>query len=273
VGEAKRRQYTRAQLLAEHPDCIYCGAPATTTDHFPPRCFFRNRTWPETYEFAACQACQDESRSDEQVVAALVRMPLQENSSPLAEREWQDLVRGVKNNRPDIIAEMAPIQNRNTLRKKMRDHMGSKGDDFRRLGWGMLELGPNTTATIHRFIVKLAKALYYRHNGEIFYGRVHGKNYSAFHATFDRSFLETLVSIAPLKADISRSTKPLSDQFNYRFNYSPDHGVLYAVVEFSLQFLIQILAIRDDGLTPFLEVVPDMALIFSVVEDCPRPDR
>src|SRR5271168_2886590 len=35
MGEAKVKRNRRQELLAAHPFCIYCGAPATTTDHCP----------------------------------------------------------------------------------------------------------------------------------------------------------------------------------------------------------------------------------------------
>ena len=72
MGEGKRRQYSRQHFLAENRYCAYCGAAATTTDHCPPRCFFKRRTWPETYEFPACEPCNDVSRLDEQALAVLV---------------------------------------------------------------------------------------------------------------------------------------------------------------------------------------------------------
>src|SRR6185437_15712623 len=88
AGQAKQKQYSRAQFLLRHPRCAYCGGVATTTDHCPPRSFFLGRVWPETYEFPACGPCNAEGRGDEQILAVLVRVGLSD-MTPLELDEWR----------------------------------------------------------------------------------------------------------------------------------------------------------------------------------------
>jgi hypothetical protein len=156
MGEAKRTQYNREQFLIRNPWCAYCGKQATTTDHCPPRAFFVNRVWPEKYEFPACAACNGEARLDEQAVAVIARLNLSDRSAN-DQREWERLVDGVKNNRPELIAEWRSMSE---ARRKlsMRELFGSAGDEMRLAGWGTINLGPETFATVTRFMVKLGKA-------------------------------------------------------------------------------------------------------------------
>jgi len=49
--------------------------------------------------------------------------------------------------------------------------------------------------------------------------------------------------MAPVVPEIERNRKPLFDQFIYRFNHSPEHRVMYAVVQFGEQFIFQLIAI------------------------------
>lgn len=54
-----RAQYVRerAALLASHPPCAYCGAPATTADHVPPLASFPDPLLWEGYLLPACLPC------------------------------------------------------------------------------------------------------------------------------------------------------------------------------------------------------------------------
>jgi hypothetical protein len=63
--------------------------------------------------------------------------------------------------------------------------------------------------------------------------------------------LNTVMSIAPVLPEIKRNNKSLLDQFIYRMNYSPEHGVFYAVVQFTDQYIFQLIALTSkaaDGL-------------------------
>jgi hypothetical protein len=129
MGEARLKTTRRQQLLEAHPRCVYCGAPATTTDHCPPRCFFEGRIWPETYEFPACEPCNASARFDEQALAIVVRAKALSPQSP----EWEKLAQGVKNNQPEIVAEWMNMS-RNEQKFALRNTFGrAAGDNLRRL--------------------------------------------------------------------------------------------------------------------------------------------
>jgi hypothetical protein len=154
MGEAKQKLNARQRLLLAHPWCIYCGAAATTTDHCPPRCFFVRRIAPETYEFPACKACNDEARLDEQALAVLVRVEIHKNVKEPDATEWTKLVRGVSNNQPALMAEWQSTT-RNELRRNLRETFGQLGDQMRSAGWRAFKFGPLTCALVDRFMVKI----------------------------------------------------------------------------------------------------------------------
>lgn len=261
MGDAKRRKAKTAAFIREHPYCAYCGAPATTRDHCPPRCFFENRQAPEEYEFPACKQCNAEARLDEQALGALIRVKLGAPMSEMALEEFQKLVSGVKNNQPKLAAEWQPMTPAQ-LKREMRAVFGAAGDGMRHKGWGMLSTGPLTEALVNRFIIKIGKSLFYRYNHQIFDGVIYLRHITFTDRDATPQEFSRIVEKAPLVSDARRNGKSLRDQFIYRFNYSPEHRVLYAVVQFSEQFVFQIIAINqemavkldcDAGITPDIE--------------------
>ena len=253
MGDAKRKSTLRAAFLAKHPQCAYCGAPATTVDHCPPRCIFVGRQWPETYAFPACEPCNDGARLDDQAIGMLVRMKLDELKSQLDQEEWQRLARGVRNNQPTLVHEWMSMT-RNQHRNALREAFGSLGDHRRREGWGTIHLGALTEALLGRFMVRLSKALYYRHNGIVFEGVIYTRHISLLQRDTTPEFIQHMLRAAPAVSDTKRANKPLTDQFIYRFNNSAEHGVLYAVVQFSEQFIFQLIALSW-AMADYLETV------------------
>lgn len=242
MGEAGRKNKKRAEFLSEHKWCIYCGAPADTTDHCPPRCFFIGRQWPETYEFPACTACNAEARLDEQALAVLNRSELTDFKTQSARAEWERLVRGVRNNQPAILAEWTSTSA--VERKRIfRERFGRDGDQMRFEGWGAVTLGPLTQGVIERFMIKLTRALYYRHNNQLFEGVLFARHINMISEKEPDALMASILDKAPEISKALRNRLPLDDQFAYRFNYSPEHGVLYAVVRLNPQFVLQLIAL------------------------------
>lgn len=246
MGEKRRRIQGRERVLQDNPLCIYCGGPADTTDHCPPRCFFEERHWPEGYEFSACQACNQEAKADELLLGVLVRIRVLGGKSKVATREWEKLFGGLLNNQPEVVAEWQAGGSRNELRRTLRDKFGSAGDEMRRAGFGSLHMGPLTQAAVGRFMVKLGKALYWKHNGQLFDGVLYARHVSTLEQAFTPEVLDGMLHLAPEGMESRRNAKSLADQFIYRFNHSPQQGALYAVVRFSEQFIFQIIAVSAE---------------------------
>jgi hypothetical protein len=236
------KQYSRKRFLLEHPFCTYCGDTATTTDHCPPRCFFERRRWPEAYEFPACASCNEEARLDEQALAVLARIELVDDDKEPGRSEWRELVAGVLRNQPEIMAEWRGAT-ANQRKRYFREAFGPEGDRLRWAGFGALHLGPLTRSALQRFAVKLGKALYYRHNDQIFEGDIYVQHIDPLVKNKDPEYLRNLLQMAPGLVIPERNTVPLGDQFAYRFNCNAELGVLYAAVEFNPQLVLLIMAV------------------------------
>jgi hypothetical protein len=245
MGEARRRQYSREDFLKAHPRCAYCGDFATTTDHCPPRCFFDRRDWPETFEFPSCASCNQASRLDEQALAVLARIRLQDQGEP-GRTEWQRLVDGVRNNQEAIFAEWissTPIQRKRFFQSAVGAEMAMK---MHEANFGALRFGPLTNAAVGHFGVKLGKAFYYRHMQELFEGDIYVRFLDPFLKSRNPDHIDKIVDMAPGILRPKRNTKSLADRFAYRFNYSTEIGVIYTVIQFGSQLTFSIMAVRKD---------------------------
>jgi hypothetical protein len=224
---------------------VYCGDAATTTDHCPPRCFFDRRDWPETFEFASCASCNDASRLDEQALAVLARISLQDQGEP-RRTEWKRLVDGVKNNQSAIFAEwvnLTAIERKRFLQSAVGAEMAMK---LRDANFGALRFGSLTSAAAGRFGAKLGKALYYRHLQELFEGDIYVRLLDPFLKYKAPALFNEIADMAPGILRPERNTKSLAYRFAYRFNYNTDIGVIYTVVQFGPQLTFSIMAARKD---------------------------
>lgn len=250
--EAKFKQYSRAELLRQHPWCCYCGARATTTDHCPPRALFYGRRWPEGYEFPACEPCNQEGRRYEQIVAVLAKATSARDDRADEKEYVRKILSGLRNNQPEIIEEWNRMNSRNDQRKAFRRVFGPKGDALRRYGHGLVSIGPHSQVALTQFGAKLGKALFYKHTGKLLDGKVWVLALNAANPEDVIPALDEMLKIAPIVSTSVRSGAPLYDQFIYRFNCSAgDEPILYAVVRFSGQLLYQLAAVS----TRFLDAV------------------
>jgi hypothetical protein len=253
MGEASGRRRRKHRLLAAQPFCIYCGDIATTTDHCPARSWFSGRRWPEGYEFPACYECNLEGSADEQVLAVLVRIELDDDKDEFGRREFEKAVRGLKDSQPAVLAEMmaAPAT---TQKRYFRQAFGSQGDEIRHAGWAAATLGPLTKAALARSMLKLGRALCYMHLGAPFEGGMATRHCSRLQEADE--FFDKILMMMPEAALPQRGNQDLTDQFIYRFNIDPVLGIFFAIVQFSRQFIFLILAASDNALKTFAEEDP-----------------
>lgn len=245
MGEANRKQYNRRKFLLEHPWCTYCGDKATTTDHCPPRSFFLERKWPETYEFPACEPCNAEARLDEQALAVLARIRLAGDDKEPGRSELFKLIRGVQNNQPELVAEWLSLS-RSQQKRSLREMFGEAADRARREGWGAIHIGPLSRAAIERFMIKLGKALYYKHVNKLLDGVIYMQYIDLVANRGNPELMATIRKFAPEIALPQRANKSLAEQFVYRYNYNPDFGIIHAAVQFSEQFIYYVAALSRE---------------------------
>ena len=118
-------------------------------------------------------------------------------------------------------------------------------EDLRYAGYRTVSLGPETTKCIKRFLTKFAQAMFYKHCGRRMQGMVLASHLNQWHDEHLSLLTEKILPKNPLSVSVVRNGKSLADQFTYRYNVSPDDGVLSVVVQFSPQLTWQIIAIEN----------------------------
>ena len=231
------RAQWRKQFLVEHPYCCFCGGQAESVepDHIPSRALFDNRQWPEGYVFPACELCNRASRHDEQVVALLSRMYPDANSET-REAEFQERVRAVAYNYPEVIEEMklSVRQARNAIKKyQLELPPGTSSADFPAVFAG----GPLVNAAVTTFARKLFCALYYKHTQAILPSSAGiAIRWFTNIQVESGAIPEALAEVLGGMSNLVRCNTSLHDQFFYRYVMSDCHRIAAFLVFFRQSF-------------------------------------
>lgn len=207
----KSRAERRAEFLALHPICYFCGEPATTFDHVPHRDLFKDRVWPEEYEFPACERCNDSGRKVEQIVALYTRLA---NFSEDADTvDLQARLTAVMNNSPEFLpSEMRANDKRRAMRERgMLKPRGMFLDEI-----PMMSMPPNYRAPFDLFARRLTCALYYKHMGSVM-PLSHTIRTEFFQTASPgvEELVQNLMPSMPGRPEIRRQRTDLGDQFYY----------------------------------------------------------
>lgn len=229
MGDGKRK---KDRFKAEHPWCCFCGGerPATTIDHIPARTCFRNREYPDGFEFPACATCQEASRKDE-IVFAFYTRALDHNDDNLAARDFDRLINGLLNNMP----ELAPrgMASRNAKRETLR-RMGLKMTPGYTLDQApIVSFDPTLHQHIIRYARKIACALYYREQGRP--ALLTHRTLATWGQESDPTFLQRhagFYNMTPLQTIGRRPNVDIGDQFRYQCNKADEPDVFAAVASF-----------------------------------------
>ena len=211
---------------------------ATTQDHYPPSCFFRDRAWPEGFVFPACQDCNSATRHDENLLSLVLRFTIHpHNEDDL--KEFRKCLNAVKNNFPGLLEAMklTANQKREVIRKyELKRPFGALVSDL-----PAVKFPERAAQAIERFMFKLGCALHYKHVGKPLPAK--GQVVQAFQTNvslIDQPLSEELLSSVPSFAQTMRSGQRLDDQFAYRFNASPEleAGIFVCVIRKSFVVIL-----------------------------------
>lgn len=232
-----QRSARKSAFLRKHPVCCFCGGftPSAEPDHMPSRVMFRARQWPEGYEFPACVACNRATRHDEQVVAMLARM-FPDPVTPEEKAEVIERVRAVGHNYPELLVEMQPdIRQLRTAAAKY-GLAKPKGGTFRDIP-GLSVRGPLVNGAINNFSRKLFCALYYKHAERILCANsgIAVRWYTNLQIEADE-IPRSLASVLNQFPKLERSSRPLDDQFFYRWGISETKEVAAFLALFGRSF-------------------------------------
>ena len=235
----------RRRFLAEHPICCFCGGSTAseTIDHVPCRACFRGRNYPETFEFPACERCNDASRQDEVVFPFYVRM-VDNTTAGNDDTEIRKLVSGLANNLPELMPSRT--KDVRTIRRTLA-RMGLSPAPGMFLNELPMVAIPNAVHDrIRRYARKIACALSYREKS---------RAVSADHLIFahwgqqqDRAFVESVEGfLAMPKLEIGkRRNVDIGDQFAYRCNFADDPDVFGMIAQFGSGIMLTCLIAPPD---------------------------
>lgn len=165
MGQANAR---RAQFLAQHPHCCFCGggAPATTEDHIPARAVFANRQWPEGHVFPACGDCNRKSRWDEELLAWVARISSLDGMEENHKAEFEKLSMSIGRYRPELATKLR-LYSRVETRRYFRDRAIPRNAPGLPNEVHLVGMPPEVTEAVERYGTKLAKALHYKFSNVI----------------------------------------------------------------------------------------------------------
>lgn len=223
----------RDLIALGHP-CIYCGGTtaATTSDHCPPRALFRNRQWPEGFEFPACASCNRESSDDELLVAMLAhfREPTGQAFGVLKAAMAQS---------PKIVNHMFTMSAREARRSArelgIRPLPGQRYQDV-----GIATIPEELHDIVHRFAKKLTRAIYFKETHRILAADACIGSTWFTNAQMMRlgriPLLEAFHGVAGSMSEKTRSGQDLQDQFQYLYSASKGEGLVLLRVVFGTVF-------------------------------------
>ncbi|MGR9169640.1 hypothetical protein [Rhizobium sp. KDH_Rht_773_N] len=160
MGASKKR---RQRFLDSHPLCFFCGKASETIDHIPSRECFRNRVWPEGYEFPACQACNNAAGPLEQVVALYLIMGNHDGEKPTS--QFEKLIAGVRNNSSQFLPKTDMSANAKKRALPLYNFPHPANEPIAKAP--IVELPDVNRKAFEAFERRLTCALYYKHMGEI----------------------------------------------------------------------------------------------------------
>lgn len=174
-------------------------------------------------------------------MAALIRLHLGEEHN----QEINKVLIGLYNNRRDVFLELSETT-ATRQKRAFRRIFGEQGDGLRYQGHGAANIGPATAAVIQNSMIKLGKALYYKHVGRPLQGKMRVKHLSALLDGFDA--IEKFAQLLPDVVPTGRARQDLTDQFVYRIAIDPVQGALSTIVQFNPQLIFVLLAVSDETL-------------------------
>lgn len=232
MGEAKRKEDRRAEILREHPVCCYCGGArlAETIDHAPPRICFKGKVGPEGYELPACLACNNDISLSEMVAAFYIRMA-DDTPENFDDADIQRLISAIANNAPSCLPNprLSSAEKRRTLRERgLALPAGALLADAPIAG-----IPDAVQAHMSLFARKMLAALFYRETG-----RILGDEHRLILQWAQRGSPAAEVSLQCATAWFGRmrtgrrQKADLGTQFAYRFGYHENHGFFGLWMEF-----------------------------------------
>lgn len=218
MGKEKRPH--KQNFLKKYPLCCFCGGlmPSEEIDHVPGRVFFRDRQWPQEYEFPACIKCNRATRYEEKVIALLARFNSGENESEIDEVEFTRLVDDIVKHDPEFISDIRS-PSANEIRNFLKERNIEKPAGVATSDIPLIKFGDVVNKSVRKFGRKLFLALWFKHTGAAL-PKSGGMRIvwmtNASH-NIDDATLAAMFQTLHGMPSIIRSSRHIHDQFTYRY--------------------------------------------------------
>jgi hypothetical protein len=270
MGEAKRKLTATAKLIEQFPLCSLCGGsrPATTRDHIPPKAIFDNSFRPDRLVMPACKTCNGATSTADLIASIVSRWNFYADQQELT--DGSRLVRRLRKERPDIVAEWTKFGARDNARA--RQHLLKQGVDVP-VTAGLVSLGEITIRHLNLFAYKLALGLYFEHFREPL---PNSGLVSAIWRTKEdfrqQGVPKELLEIMPKYATLQQGKWNTSEDFEYRFDLNTAEGVFGCLARFRTSFYVTGFAVRDGNLVPGDEKTDDWIKPIDLLTILERPE-
>ncbi|WP_064681201.1 hypothetical protein [Rhizobium bangladeshense] len=243
MGASKTR---KRHFLSENPLCFFCGNESKTIDHVPSRQCFRNRVWPEGYEFPACEACNNGAGPLEQVVALYLLMGNHDGEQQTI--QFQKLIAGVRNNAPRYLPKID--MSANAKKPALTLYNFEHPADEPVANAPIVELPNENRVAFEAFERRLTCALYYMHMGEVMPMTHMIRTYrlQAIQKSAD-DLIRTAAPMLPNDIKTKRQNTDIGDQFFYNWYGDPSTKMFVFLAQFSLSFIFIGVSCRPEDMT------------------------
>lgn len=215
----KGRQLYKQNFLKKHPLCCFCGGvtPAEEIDHVPGRVFFRERQWPNGYEFPACIKCNRATRYEEKVIAYLARFN-SDNEDETNEIEFARLQEDIAKHDPEFISDIRQ-SSANEIRHFLKERNIEKSAGIATSDISLVKIGDVVNKSVRKYGRKLFLALWFKHTGTVLpkLGGMHIAWMTNVSPEIDDTTLTAMFQILHGIPLIIKNSHHLHDQFTYRY--------------------------------------------------------
>ncbi|CAN4271865.1 hypothetical protein MCERHM31_00980 [Methylophilaceae bacterium] len=231
MGEARRHkmEFQSGKYL-----CIFCGGlnQAFTEDHVPPRVLFLKKEWPEGFVFPACEKCNSKSSDNDLIVGVMAKMTNDRE-------DVRGLLMNLRKQKPTFIDEMIRMS-ASEARKSVKKFklLKPQGMTYREVG--VVNVNEAMREAVINLARKLSKAIFYKKTGNIF--PLDGGillNWFTNTQLFEHGGILVLQGLSHFNyqtEEITRNTKSLRDQFDYRYSLSEEGTIHLIQVTFGNSF-------------------------------------
>jgi hypothetical protein len=224
MGEARSKRRAHAAMPRAHSWCIYCGNPAITVEHMPPRMMFLGKQRPKGLEFPTCREC-NEGTSHADLVASLLSRTFARLPSDQHQTDLVKLLNAVGNNIPGLLQEMYVGPGGQKIARRSIPKMPA--------GTRVLRVsGPLVSSHMATFAAKFGFALHFEAIGKPvpMGGGVQALWFSNVQA-FREELPSSIIKMLPSRRTLKQGKKQVSDQFEYSFLTTEEgsHSVSYGV--------------------------------------------